>query len=547
MQLFKKFTLFIILIFIATASSATNNKKQNIIKRFAIVVGANDGGYNRTKLRYAVSDANSFMSVIQEMGGVEKENSLLLFQPDRRNFFSAMRKLYWKIYNSKKNIRKTELFFYYSGHSDEEGLLLKNEKVTYKELKDSIKKIPADVRIAILDSCSSGAFTQIKGGKVKPPFLIDSSYDMKGNAFMSSSSKDEASQESDKIKGSFFTHFLVSGLRGAADVTQDSRITLNEAYQFAYNETLTRTEKTMSGPQHANYNIQMSGTGDVVLTDISKGSAKLVVTKNINGKIYIRNSNKKLISEFYKSYGRKIVLGLEYDEYKIIKTEKNNTYETSISLEENKKYYLKNNQFSRVKRETTVTRGSQATDNKTRKTLINFKNITWGGYGALVFKYSKVGETYGTFGGAKISAILNHQLMLGIAGHGLLHPTRGLTIKDNYDGQKPYIQFGYGGAMLEYLFLPDKLVSYSVGTLVGAGGFSFEDKENVSGEEERDQPNYTFFVIEPEVNIHLNFAKYVRIGVGVSYRKTNGINSGNLSDKDFSNLNASIQLSAGWF
>jgi len=79
---------------------------------------------------------------------------------------------------------------------------------------------------------------------------------MKGDAFMTSSSANEASQESDAIRGSFFTYYLVSGLRGAADMIHDGRITLNEAYQYAYNETLSRTEKTMGGTQHPNYDIR---------------------------------------------------------------------------------------------------------------------------------------------------------------------------------------------------------------------------------------------------------------------------------------------------
>jgi len=71
---------------------------------------------------------------------------------------------------------------------------------------------------------------------------------MKGYAFMTSSSASEAAQESSRLKRSFFTHNLISGMRGAADMNQDGRITLNEAYQFAFDGTLTQTEKTLAGP-----------------------------------------------------------------------------------------------------------------------------------------------------------------------------------------------------------------------------------------------------------------------------------------------------------
>ena len=96
---------------------------------------------------------------------------------------------------------------------------------------------------------------------------------MRGHAFLTSSSEDEAAQESDRIGASFFTHYLVSGLRGAADVTGEGKVSLNEAYQFAFHETLGRTSETQVGAQHPAYDIELSGTGDVVMTDLRQTSA----------------------------------------------------------------------------------------------------------------------------------------------------------------------------------------------------------------------------------------------------------------------------------
>lgn len=75
-------------------------------------------------------------------------------------------------------------------------------------------------------------------------------------ATRSPSSADEAAQESDRIGGSFFTHALVSGMRGAADASGDGKITLTEAYRFAFEETLQRTAQTQFGSQHPAYEIR---------------------------------------------------------------------------------------------------------------------------------------------------------------------------------------------------------------------------------------------------------------------------------------------------
>ena len=248
-----------------------------------------------------------------------------------------------KIKQAAETSGKRELIFYYSGHSDEESILLGGEKVSYREIRNFINSISSDVRIAILDSCSSGAFTRLKGGKMRSPFLVDSAFDMKGYAFMTSSSQDEASQESERIKGSFFTHYLVAGLSGAADMTQDGRITLNEAYQFAYNETLAGTEKTMSGPQHPNYNIQMSGTGDVVMTDIRKSSSLMNIGADISGKLFIRDSGNNLVCELRKAAGREMQLGLDAGKYTITYIKEDDLYEADVDfkIRQGNKPYLK--------------------------------------------------------------------------------------------------------------------------------------------------------------------------------------------------------------
>ena len=213
----------------------------------------------------------------------------------------------------------------------------------------------------------------IKGGKKLTPFIIDSSHNMKGLAFMTSSSSDEVSQESEKIKGSFFTHYLIAGLRGAADVSKDGRITLNEAYQFAYSKTLAGTEKTISGPQHPNSYLQMSGTGDVVMTDIRKSSSLLVIKKSVHGMLYIRNSEKILIAEFYKPFGDIVELGLERGQYSIINERDQKLFEAGIRL--GKKTELSVDDFSIVDKEATTARGLDtrtASDGRKRVAVLEF-------------------------------------------------------------------------------------------------------------------------------------------------------------------------------
>ena len=280
------------------------------VRRLILAAGANNGGVDRELLRYAVSDAEQFVKVLQEMGGLDPADVLLLRDPDLAAFEQGLADLGRRMQAASRRGDRLEVLLYYSGHADEEGLLLAGNRLGYQQLLDSLKTANAAVRIAVLDACNSGSITRIKGGKPKPPFLVDESFDMRGYAFLTSSSADEAAQESDLIEASFFTHYLISGMRGAADVTGDGRVTLHEAYQFAFDETRARTLGTVGGTQHPAYEGQMRGTGGVVMTEVRRNAAGLSLDKALAGRISIRNGQQRLVAELNKSPGREVELGL---------------------------------------------------------------------------------------------------------------------------------------------------------------------------------------------------------------------------------------------
>ncbi len=329
-----------------------------VTRRFAFLVGANDGGKDRGTLRYAVADAREMKMVLEDMGGVLPQDSRFLEEPSRETFLKEIQALARSVAEAREKFRRVEVFFYYSGHSDEECLFLGESRVTYAEFKNLITSMDADVRIAVLDSCASGNLALPKGVTKKSPFLLDTAYDMKGYAFMTSSSASEAAQESGRLKKSYFTHNLISGMRGAADMNQDGRITLSEAYQFAFDGTLTQTEKTMAGPQHPSYHIQMSGTGDVVITEIGKSSAVLNIKKDVNGKVYIHNQDNVLVVELSKTAGREISIGLNAGDYRVIAVTAGAVIESKVTLEDEKIVALGRQAFQKTEKIPTELRGT---------------------------------------------------------------------------------------------------------------------------------------------------------------------------------------------
>ncbi|HSQ40889.1 MAG TPA: caspase family protein, partial [Fibrobacteraceae bacterium] len=326
------------------------------IERYLLAVGANHGGKDRVTLRYATGDAQSIAKVFEEMGGVPAGHVLQLNDPTAEEFQKGLRTIATRIGEASPETRK-EVVLYYSGHADEQGLLLNGTSLGWKELRKAVERLPAQVKITVLDACGSGAITRLKGGLRQPAFLVDASSDMSGYAFLTSSSENEAAQESDRIGGSYFTQVLVTGMRGAADLNHDQKVTLGEAYQFAFNETLQRTQQTSGGAQHPARDMNLTGTGDVVMTDLAQGTAVLVFAEALSGRLYVRDAQQNLVAELRKHPGRNLELGLAAGKYTVQLDHQGRWSETSISMGTQGNHLLDASKFHAVDKVHTTLRG----------------------------------------------------------------------------------------------------------------------------------------------------------------------------------------------
>lgn len=353
-------------------------------RRFAVVAGANRGRSDRVPLRWAVSDAERFASVLTHLGGVPAADCLVLRDPSRQAFLAALASVGERATAAKQAAARTEVLLYYSGHADERGLMLGRDVVSYREIKDALQEISSDIGIAVLDACASGAITRLKGGHPQPAFLTDISMQMQGHAFLTSSSENESAQESERLQGSYFTHALVSGLRGAADLSGDGKVTLGEAYQFAFNETLAQTTATQAGAQHPSQDIRMAGTGDVVMTDVRETSSSLILGPDYEGRFFVRDSRQHLVAEMYKAGGRTVELGLEPGKYEIQFDQAPQLLSASLTLGEGERHSLDRQELRQVRRTPTRRRGPEEphlSSHTGRLTLDGRSRVeAWGGF-----------------------------------------------------------------------------------------------------------------------------------------------------------------------
>jgi len=166
--------------------------------------------------------------------------------------------------------------------------------------------------------------------------------------------------------------------------------------------------------------------------------------------------------------------------------------------------------------------------------------IESGGFGGPVVKITQVNGESGVLMGGRGGWIINHRFVLGGGGYGLTTNHKA----PNYSTESPhYIEMGYGGLELEYIVSSNKVLHYSLQTLIGAGGVDLRDKWGGSVDGEND----SFFVVEPGANLELNVSKSIRISAGASYRHVVGVDYRGLGNSDLSGLSANLALKFGKF
>jgi hypothetical protein len=235
------------------------------VVRYALVVGHDGGHADEQRLRYAEDDARRLAEVLVDLGGFAADNVTVLRAPSPDAVLGALIGINDRI---RTRGEPAVLVVFYSGHADALALHLGAGELSLERLEQLVRGSAAAFRLLIVDACRSGALTHVKGGAPVPaqPVQLAERLPADGLVVWTSSSATEDAQESDEIKGSFFTHYLVSGLLGAADTNGDGTVSLGEAYAHAYDATLRASSRTLVGVQHATFRQDVHGLADLTLT-----------------------------------------------------------------------------------------------------------------------------------------------------------------------------------------------------------------------------------------------------------------------------------------
>ncbi|MEW5849693.1 MAG: caspase family protein [Myxococcota bacterium] len=292
--------------------------------RRAFLFSHSDGGPGLAKLRYAHRDVMKMRNVLTELGGFSGENIQVVYNQDSQDVIQQLRKMEERVLDDKLAGKEVLLLIYYSGHAKDGALRLGKTRLDMNLLRSMLEDSKADVRVALIDACGAGEITREKGGVKAPPLVVsvDDALTARGQVIIASSSDTEASQESDDIQGSFFTHYWVSGLRGDADRTGDGRVTLDEAYAYAYARTVAATVHSRGGVQHPTYRYNLRGAGDVVMANLGASTSVVRFPEDVSGRFMVFDLERQLVvAEVEKERGTPVRIAVKGGHYAIKKRE----------------------------------------------------------------------------------------------------------------------------------------------------------------------------------------------------------------------------------
>lgn len=282
--------------------------------RLLVAIGANVGDPDDAVLRFADDDAGRVRQLFVELGGVRADRSYLVVDQPASVVRQRLAEVTGRIAELRAAGDDAVLIVYVSAHAKGGVLHLGGTHLPLAELRDSAHQSGARLSVLLVDACESGTLARRKGGRAGPEFAVSlEQIPLHGQVVISSSGPGESSEEWDSLKGSLFTHHLLTGLRGDADVEGDGRVSLAEAYAHAYRRTVAGAA---GAGQHPAYAWELSGTGELILTEPQAARSALVFPAALAGRYVVASQPRPdVVAEVEKTPGRPLRLAVPPGRY----------------------------------------------------------------------------------------------------------------------------------------------------------------------------------------------------------------------------------------
>lgn len=327
-------------------------------ERYALLVGnsLSPGGY--AQLKYVQNDLRSLKEILGDFCGFDRQRIVTLYNGTSDDLQQSLRAIAGRMAGGNNDM----FLLYYSGHAEADGLKMGGSDFPLDSLKKEFSSFPSAIRIGVFDACQSGLFTRIKGGRLEEPFLFRDDSKAKGQVILCSSSASENAQESDVLGNSVFTFYFVNALRGSGDLSSDGRVTLSEAYQYAYNHTLSSTAGSSGGVQHPSYQFHIQGEGDIVLADLNVSTRGILLGPDVTGDITVFSGADAVVADLVKEKNSAVKIALSPGQYRVLNVREGRRFQAAVTVKDGSMTTVPYTDFSALPAEDGRKKGESGAD-----------------------------------------------------------------------------------------------------------------------------------------------------------------------------------------
>ncbi len=254
--------------------------------RLGLFIGNNVGLGPDVPLRYAEKEAQDLAHLFQDMGGIRRERSTVLIGQRADAIRDALTRTDGQVAELHAAGHEVLVVLYYSGHASTDGLHMSGSVLPMGVVERWLERSQADIRLAFVDACASGTLARTRGGIPVDgiELAVNDALGSTGLAVLTSTGPLSVARESEQFGGGVFSSALFTGLRGAADDNVDGAVSLDEAYRYAFEQTVVQSARGGdAGVQRPEYRTELQGVGDVILTRQAESAAGMVLGEELEG------------------------------------------------------------------------------------------------------------------------------------------------------------------------------------------------------------------------------------------------------------------------
>ena len=287
---------------------------------YAIVVGSNAGGPGQTDLHYAEDDARKVAALLVELGGYRAGPASTSSSTRRpTSCASGSTKLAERVAADAAAGRQSRVFFYYSGHARAPAIDLGADELPLDELRKRLFERPGDAHRRRARRLPERRVLAHQGRRSRPPTSRSARASTSMRPASPCSRRRAAAscrRRASSCAAAYFTHHLLVGLRGAGDANGDGQVSIDEAYRYAYHQTLLATAETAVGGQHVSFEADLKGHGEVPLSFPRAATRAIVLPRALEGQTLVEDKRAHaVVAETYKAKGAPVRIAVAPGDY----------------------------------------------------------------------------------------------------------------------------------------------------------------------------------------------------------------------------------------